>query len=146
MNKPKLKPEQIAQIPELRRKRWTFDKIAEYFGVGRETVRKYNPGRLENQPEEEIPVVEKKKHEKNLYVREVDLGSLVIKTKRARQRLESIEPGKVITLSMFEGRRRKTISGTVETKLPDKLLIRNERGRIEMVTFADLLTMRVVEG
>jgi uncharacterized protein Veg len=65
---------------------------------------------------------------------------------KARKHIECIEPGQCITLQRGKGRQFEQIKGIVQTKYPGKLLIRNERGRPEMITLADLLTMRVKVG
>jgi uncharacterized protein Veg len=80
-------------------------------------------------------------------VSKATLNHTIDRNRQAKDRLREIEPGRVLTLERNEGRRLERISGIVIDKYSgDKILIKNEQGFREMITFSDLLTMRVSVG
>lgn len=84
-------------------------------------------------------------HQKTTTTSEERFRLLQYRLKKARAKMDNLNVGDSITLLYHEGKRMKQREGVVEVKYPDKLLIRNRHGRLEMITFADLLTMKVVE-
>jgi hypothetical protein len=121
-----------------------MQQIADKFGCGRTQVRKYCPrqnkvkGLSETKLGENCPKVSR--------IAPDTLDKLAERTILTRRRMELISVGGRVTLERGEGRKLKRITGKVVTKYPDKLLLRNRKGRLEMVTFADMLTMRVGMG
>jgi len=74
---------------------------------------------------------------------EATYEKLAVKLNRADKIIKTVQLGGTIILQRGESRTLRQISGTVETKYPDKLIIRNRRGRVQMITLADLMDMRV---
>jgi hypothetical protein len=125
----------------------TQQQVADHFGCGKSQVAMYCP--QVNKKMGLPKVADIKLGEYGPKVSRITpntLTELAERTNLTRRRMELIEPGGKITLERGTGRELKRISGTVEVKYPDKLLLRNERDRLEMVTFADMLTMRVGMG
>lgn len=63
----------------------------------------------------------------------------------AEERLTNLKIGSNLTLLYMDGPVEVKLSGVVEKKYDDKLIMRNKQNRIEMITLADLLTMKVID-
>jgi uncharacterized protein Veg len=141
--------EQKANIPILREQGLKLREIAKMYGCGTSAVSFHckvenvrNTTRNIKEPTVHIPY-----DNPSYAVSKATLNRTIDLNKQTQDRLRDIEPGKTIALERNEGRRLERIAGTVIDKYPgNKVLIKNEQGFREMITFADLLTMRVSVG
>jgi len=139
----KLTIEQVEEISAHRKAGMTYVQIGELYNCGKSTIQHYtNEKRGIVKPDESDDI----KLNNKIMCEDKKLISLAVNINRAKQQIEKLQKGSKITLTRYEGRKTQRVSGEVETKYPDKLLIKNRHGRIEMVTLADLLTMKVVVG
>ena len=71
------------------------------------------------------------------------IGALAVKLSRTRAKISSIQVGNSITLQFLHKGKPAQKTGTVTTVWPEKFVMRNKKGRLEMITFADLLAMQI---
>jgi hypothetical protein len=71
------------------------------------------------------------------------LKVLKYKSDRVHSKLDALKEGSTIVLGYENRGKLIKKTGTVTAKYPDKFMMRNRHGRLEMVTFADLMVMQM---
>jgi len=133
--KKHLSTEQKTEIIQLKDKLHTPLEISRITGLNVNTVKSF----INNHSVKDQCIPRRKDYIVNMAN---TLNALGIKTIRAKERLDKAQLGATILLIYPDGRKMRQKGGVIIAKYPDKLVTRNKLGRVEMITLADLITMK----